>query len=421
MSDSTMATPSGLAFETRELAGASASVSAIVSNLPTPRRQYWAAVLAVAFSAAVFCTTEFMPVGLLRYIAQGLSVSEGAAGWMVSAPGLLAALAAPLLTVLAGRLDRRVVLWGLGTLLVLANLIAALAPSFAVLVLGRVLFGIGLGGFWAIGAGIGGRLVDAPAAPKATAVIFAGVSVGMLVGGAAGAWIGEHWGWRAAFGYTTALSVAALIATLACLPPLRVTERVKVSALWRILATRGGRLGLLVMMIALVGQFAAYTYITPFLAHETKLAGTLIPLVLFGYTLVGTAGNFVAGAMAGRAARATLMAAIAMIALPLLALQAGVASIVVLLWLLAVWGLGYGAMPVALQVWIDKVSQGAGEAGMALFVMNFQLSIALGAWAGGRLVDGAGIPLTLRVAGTLALAALLMLWRLGGRSGASAA
>ncbi|WP_180862936.1 MFS transporter [Cupriavidus pauculus] len=404
-----MSTPAGLALDTQgTLAGA--------SDVPAPRRQHWAAVLAVAFSAAVFCTTEFMPVGLLRYIAQGLSVSEGAAGWMVSAPGLLAALAAPLVTVLAGRLDRRIVLWALGVLLVLANLTAALAPSFAVLVLGRVLFGVGLGGFWAIGAGIGSRLVEPAAAPKATSVIFAGVSVGMLVGGAAGAWIGEHWGWRAAFGLTTALSVAALLATLACLPPLRVTQRVKVASLWRIVATPAGRLGLLVMMIALIGQFAAYTYITPFLAHEVKLAGTLIPLVLFGYTLVGAAGNFVAGAFAGRAARATLMVAIAMIALPLGGLQAGVAHLVPVLLLLAVWGLGYGAMPVALQVWIDKVSEGAGEAGMALFVMNFQLSIALGAWAGGWLVDSAGIAHTLRVASGLVLAALLLLWRLAGRS-----
>ena len=67
----------------------------------------WLAVFSVALSATVFCTTEFLPVGLLRYISEGLGVSAGAAGAMVTAPGLLAAIAAPVLTVMAGRLDRR--------------------------------------------------------------------------------------------------------------------------------------------------------------------------------------------------------------------------------------------------------------------------------------------------------------------------
>ncbi|WP_028213677.1 MFS transporter [Paraburkholderia mimosarum] len=83
-----------------------------------PRTRNWLAVLSVALSATVFCTTEFLPVGLLRYISQGLGVSEGTAGIMVTAPGLLAAIAAPFLTVAVGRFDRRRVLLGLGLLLV---------------------------------------------------------------------------------------------------------------------------------------------------------------------------------------------------------------------------------------------------------------------------------------------------------------
>ncbi|WP_354679257.1 MFS transporter [Cupriavidus plantarum] len=390
-----------------------ATSSAAIGGLH-PQRQHWAAVFAIAFTASVFCTTEFMPVGLLRYIALGLSVSEGAAGWTVSAPGLLAALAAPAITLLAGRLDRRWLLGMLGMLLVLSNLTAALAPSFAVLVLARVMFGVGLGGFWAIGAGLGARLVDAESAPRATAIIFAGVSAGMLVGGAAGALIGELWHWRAAFWLTAALSLAALAATMACLPPLRVAERVSPSSLLAFLRGRQSRVGLLVMAIALIGQFAAYTYVTPFLSHVAGFGGTAISSLLFGYTLVGMAGNFVAGAHAGHRTRATLLTAIGAIALSVLPLAFASAHPAAVLALMTVWGIAYGAMPVALQVWMAKASaqsqhEAGHEAGMALFVTNFQLSIAMGAWMGGQLVDRAGVGDALTLAGGAVLLAFATL------------
>lgn len=73
---------------------------------------------------------------------------------------------------------------------------------------------------------MGERLVRKEAAPRATAIIFAGVSIGMLVGGAAGALIGELWHWRAAFGLTAALAAVALAIQLATLPPMAVNQHV---------------------------------------------------------------------------------------------------------------------------------------------------------------------------------------------------
>ena len=143
------------------------------STTQPARTPNWLSVFSVALSATVFCTTEFLPVGLLRYISEGLHVTEGDAGFMVTAPGLLAAVAAPLLTVAVGRRDRRRVLQGLGVLLVVSNLMAMLAPDFPTLIAARALFGFGIGGFWAIGAGLGARLVPEEHVGKATSMIFA--------------------------------------------------------------------------------------------------------------------------------------------------------------------------------------------------------------------------------------------------------
>lgn len=365
----------------------------------------WAAVWSVALSAAVFCTTEFLPVGILRYISEGLNVSEGTAGIMVSAPGLLAAIAAPALTVAVGTRDRRLVLWALGALLVASNILGMLAPDFGVLIAARVLFGIGLGGFWAIGAGLGGRLV--PENPgRATAIIFAGVSVGMLVGGPAGALIGDLVGWRAAFGGALLLSILSLAAQLVLLPPLHVTQRVRPRDLLGILATREGRVGLIAMFLVLSGQFGTYTYITPFLAQVSGFDGTHISSILLGYTLIGLLGNFLGGAGAGRDLKLTFLAAILFFAVPVLLLPLLGAWKLGTVALLAVWGLAYGAMPIALQMWMVKAAPDVHEGGMALFVANFQISIALGSLGGGFVVDRLGLADAMVSGGTVALLAL---------------
>ncbi|MCC8395390.1 MFS transporter [Paraburkholderia sp. MMS20-SJTR3] len=385
------------------------------TSIEPPRTRNWLAVVSVALSATVFCTTEFLPVGLLRYISQGLHVSDGAAGIMVSAPGLLAAIAAPLLTVAVGRFDRRRVLLGLGLLLVISNLLAMLAPNFAILVVARALFGFAIGGFWAISVGLGARLVQQEHVGQATSLIFAGVSLGMLIGGPAGALIGELAGWRAAFGAALALSIAALLAQWVSLPSLHVSHRVAARDLLGIFGTRAARIGLIAMTLVLCGQFATYTYITPFLATVSGFGGKVISSLLLGYTVVGLAGNFIGGSAAQRNVKTTLIASILFIAVPLAMLPVLGASRPSVLVALAVWGTAYGALPVALQMWMAQATREVREGGMALFVANFQISIALGSFLGGRIVDGFGLFNAMFFGVGLAVVSILTLALTGGR------
>jgi predicted MFS family arabinose efflux permease len=378
------------------------------------RTRNWLAILSVALSATVFCTTEFLPVGLLRYISQGLSVTEGTAGIMVTAPGLLAAIAAPLLTVAVGRFDRRRVLLGLGLLLVISNLTAMLAPNFAVLVVARAMFGFGIGGFWAISVGLGSRLVPEEHVGRATSMIFAGVSLGMLIGGPAGALIADLAGWRAAFGAALALSIAALLAQWVSLPSLHVEHRVSTRDLLGIFGTRAARIGLITMTLALCGHFATYTYITPFLATVSGFGGKVISLLLLGYTFIGLLGNFIGGSSGQRNVRMTLIASILFIALPLAVLPVLGTSRTWVLVALAAWGIAYGALPVALQMWMAQATREVREGGMALFVANFQISIALGSFVGGRILDGFGLFNAMYFGLGLAVVSILTLALTGG-------
>ena len=158
----------------------------------------WLAVLSVSLGAFVVVTSEFLPIGLLTNIADGLKISPGTAGLMVSIPGIVAAIAAPVMMIFAGKVDRRVLVLSLIALLAGSNVIAAVAPNFGVMLLARVLFGISLGGFWTIAVTLGGRLVPKSSMARATTIIMAGISIATVAGVPVGKVIADFSSWRIA-------------------------------------------------------------------------------------------------------------------------------------------------------------------------------------------------------------------------------
>jgi predicted MFS family arabinose efflux permease len=78
--------------------------------------------------------------------------------------------------------------------------------------------------------------------------------------------------------------------------------------------------------------------------------------------------------------------------------------------LLIVWGLAYGGVSVGLQTWMIKAAPKAVETASALWVAVFNLSIGLGALAGGVIVDALTLQGVLWLGGACALAAALAVW-----------
>src|SRR5215213_4806359 len=134
----------------------------------------WVAVVAVAIGTFTVVTVENLPMGLLTSIAGGLHVSAGQVGLMVTVSGLVAAVTAAVLPVAIRRLDRRLVLVGLIALMLGANLLVAIAPSYGIALGARFLMGISIGGFWSLAAGLAVRLVPAEHVARGTSIIFLG-------------------------------------------------------------------------------------------------------------------------------------------------------------------------------------------------------------------------------------------------------
>ncbi|MGW4469941.1 MFS transporter [Nonomuraea sp. NPDC004354] len=371
----------------------------------------WLAVAAVALGIFSLMTSELLPVGLLTPISADLRVSEGAAGLMVTVPGLVAAIAAPLLTVAAGRIDRRVMLVTLIGLMGLANLAGAVAPDFAVVLAARLAVGVSVGGFWAVAGGLALRLVPERHVARATAVIFGGVSTASVAGVPAGTLAGELGGWRLAFGAVGILGLVALACLVLLVPALPATRTITFGELPRLLRVRAVRVGVALTLLLITGHFAAYTFVRPVLQEISGIDPDLISLLLLGYGVAGIAGNFLAGARAARRPRGTLLAiTLALTATTaLLAAYGGTPAAGIAL--LVVWGLAYGGVSVSLQSWMLKAAPQATEAASSLLVATFNLSIALGALLGGLAVDRLGTVAALWLAAAVLLSAFAVTTR----------
>ena len=383
------------------------SASSPAHAAPVPRHPWWA-VSAVGLATFAVDTTEMLPVALLTPIAVDVGSYTGPAGLMISLPALLAALFAPLVVIVAGGIDRRRILCALLGLLMVANIASALAPGIAWLLAARVLVGFCMGGIWAIAGGLAARLVQAHRIGLATSIIFGGVAAASVLGVPLGALIGDALGWRFAFAAMALFSAAILLLHLAVLPALPVAASVRLAQFVQLLGHRGLQRGLCLTLLLVAGHFIAFTYVRPLLTLQSGVDPAWIGALLFAYGMAGIAGNFIAGPLAARHPRGVLLAiACGLLLTPLLFLWLGstpTGGVVVLL----LWGLAYGGVSVGLMSWMMRAAPHAMEIATALYVGVFNVGIALGAWGGGRFLDGIGLHANLWVAAVFAAGAVLM-------------
>ncbi|MEU5429585.1 MFS transporter [Streptomyces olivoreticuli] len=368
----------------------------------------WLAVVAVAAGTFTVVTSEMLPVGLLTPIGDALDVSEGTAGLTLTVTGIVGALSAPLVTSAVGRLDRRLVLCALMALLTAANVLAAWSPNFAVMMVARVLIGIGMGGVWSLAGGLAVRLVPAKSAGPATSMVFSGIAVASVLGVPAGTYIGEWAGWREAFLAIAGLALVVTLAMAVLLPPLPAEQAVGLGGVMRLFGNPKVATGLAVVALLVCGHFAAYTYVRPVLEDVSGVKASLIGTLLLVYGIAGVAGNFLAGSRVGKTIKGTLLTISAVLAVSVLLVpKLGVSTLGALI-LLAVWGISYGGVSVSTQTWLSTAAPEAREGVTSLFVGVFNGAIAVGATAGGLMVDGYGTESVMWLGGALAIGALLV-------------
>ncbi|MTW11125.1 MFS transporter [Pseudoduganella eburnea] len=384
--------------------------TAITTAAPPPARAAWGAVLAMSLGAFALVASEFMPVSLLTPIAADLHITEGQAGQAISISGAFALLASLVISSLASRMDRKLLLLSMSLLMMVSGAVVAFAPNYLVFMSGRALIGIAIGGFWSISAATAMRLVPEDLVPRALAIVNGGNALATVIAAPLGSFLGASIGWRGAFFCVVPVAALAFGWKFTSLPAMRTEAGQGSGKQFRLLARPVVGWGILAVSLFFMGQFALFTYLRPFLESATQLNVSGLSLMLLMMGVSGFAGTTLIGAFVGKGLYRTLtVIPLLMAAIAVLLVAFGGERIPVML-LLAAWGLFGTSAPVGWWTWLARTLPDDAEAGGGLIVAVVQLAIMLGATAGGLLFDVSGYQATFFMSAALLLAAAATAW-----------
>ncbi|MER5499394.1 MULTISPECIES: Cmx/CmrA family chloramphenicol efflux MFS transporter [unclassified Streptomyces] len=381
------------------------------------------AVYVLGLSVFALGTSEFMLSGLLPPIADDMDVSIPRAGLLISAFAIGMVIGAPLLAVATLRLPRRTTLITLISVFGLGQVAGALAPTYEVLFVSRVVSAFACAGFWAVGAAVAIAMVPVNARARAMAVMIGGLSIANVLGVPLGAFLGENFGWRSAFWAVGAASAVALVGVTTLIPRIPLPEqRPRIRQELGIYRDRQVWLSIVVTALAAGGVFCAFSYLAPLLTDVAGLDSGWVPTVLALFGIGALVGTTIGGRVADAHLFGVLMSGVAASTVLLVALALFASYQVAAVGLSFLLGLSSFYTAPALNARMFNVAGAAPTLAGATTTAAFNLGNTGGPWLGGAVIDAdfgfaatawAGAAMTV-----VALAAVVLSLRLqgGGRS-----
>jgi DHA1 family inner membrane transport protein len=374
------------------------------------------ALLALAIASFCIGTSEFVIMGLLPDLARDLGVTIPQAGLLVTGYALGVVFGGPLIAAAVVNVPRKPALIGMASMFVLGNLLCALAPNYAILMLARVVTAFCHGSFFGISSVVAADIVAPGKRAQAIALVFGGLTLANVLGVPFGTALGNTFGWRSTFFAVTIIGVVATIA-IALLVPREIPMRpANLRGEMRALVDVQVVLPMATSVFASASLFSVFTYITPLLERVAGMSPTMVTYAL----LVFGAGLTVGNALGGRLADWKLMPSLIGVGCALITLLVVFAfaehAIIAAFALLFIWGILAFALVPLLQLRIVDAAAAAPNLASTFNQGAFNLGNASGAWLGGVAlkagVDYARLPWLGAGLAAVALATMMIMARL---------
>ncbi|WP_054025667.1 MFS transporter [Bacillus sp. FJAT-28004] len=371
------------------------------------------ALLALAISAFAIGTTEFISVGLLPLISEDLNISVTTSALTVTLYALGVTFGAPILTSLTSNIPRKTLLFWIMIVFIAGNSLAAIASGVGILLTARVISALAHGVFMSIGSTIAADLVPENRRASAIAIMFSGLTVATVTGVPLGTWIGQNWGWRAAFVGIVVIGIIAFIANMILIPsdlrkgtrtPLR--EQVKLVTNGRLL------LAFAITAIGYGGTFVVFTYLSPLLHDITGFKESTVAAILLVYGIAIAIGNVIGGKAANKKPITALFYMFILQAIILFILTFTAPFKVAGLITIFLMGLFAFMNVPGLQVHVvmlaERYAPKAVDVASAVNIAAFNAGIAIGAYLGGVVTDSIGLIHTAWVGALMVVGAVIL-------------
>ncbi|WP_373960055.1 MFS transporter [Vibrio gigantis] len=345
--------------------------------------QVWILTLA-AFAIG---TAEFVIAGILPQIATSLSITEGQAGYLISAYALAIVIGGPILTIYLARFNKKMVLIGLMALFIIGNVLSALAPSYPLLLASRVIAGLVQGPFYGIGAVVATNLVSEKMAGRAVGQMFAGLTLANVLGVPAGTWVSLQFGWHTTFFTVAALGTIAMISILTSIKSTGHSEAKDIKT--QLLAFKNPMLliSLAITAFAWSGFMTLYGYLAPIAMHITGYSQESVTWIL---VVVGV-GLIIGNTLGGRSSdknlgKASMFWAVAMIA-SLVVVGLVIDNKILFVAAAFIFGIASFANVPAMQLRVMNHGGEGQELAATANISAFNLANAFGGFLGGMVLD----------------------------------
>jgi predicted MFS family arabinose efflux permease len=358
-------------------------------------------------------TAEFMVAGMMPALAQAFSTSLAQVGNLIAFYALGMALGGPPVTLvcLSRGVSNKRALVALLLVYVAAGALAAVAPSYGVLALARVIMGVASAVCIGLCMTLCAELVPLAARGKAISIVLAGLMLSPVAGVPLTTWVEHAYGWRASSWLVVVLASICTALAAIRLPDTSASNPPVLSKQWAALHNRELWGAYITSGLIIGATFAAFSYCTPILIQVVGIEPAHVAPLLALYGVANLLGNMIVGRLADRYTLATLGWGLGVMVVAL----SGFALAGDQLWLSLACFLALGLTGVALNpAMVARVMRAAEPGALvnALHTSVITAGLALGSWAGGAAIDsGYGLSAPLWVGAGLALLGLLSLWR----------
>lgn len=362
----------------------------------------WSSLLLLSAGIFVAVTSEFLPIGLLPQLTAELGISEAQVGLLITVfAGTVVVATAPL-THATRAVPRKGLLVVLLAVFAVANLVAALAPSYEVLLTSRVIGGAAHGVFWAVVTPYAARLVPPERLASAVAIATSGATVATVAGVPLGTLLGSAVGWRASFAVIAGLVVVIAALIIAVLPPVEHLADARDFAYVAGRRSRDATLAPVLVLCATVvlvtlGHATFYTYIAAWVIEVAGFDAGAVAGILLLFGAAGALGVVMAGVLGDRLPRVLLPVLLVGVGLSVAGLAAAASAPLAVIVLIVLWSAFLGGVPVIFQArLLQTASPALRDIAAAWLTVAFNVGIGGGALLGGLVIGAwslAALPL----------------------------
>ncbi|KRM11740.1 MFS transporter [Paucilactobacillus suebicus] len=373
-------------------------------------------LLALAISAFAIGSTEFISVGVMPLIIKAFGISLSTAGLTVSMYAAGVMIGAPLLTTITAKIERKKLIMMIMMIFIFGNFVTAVAPTFQVLLAGRVIAALAHGLFMTVATVIAASVVPMDKRASAIATMFTGLTVATVTGVPLGTFIGDHASWRMSFVTIVIIGIIGLIADILLVPKeLPMPAPTRRGSLVRIFRQPAILMSLLLTAIGYGASFPVYTFLTTIL-NKQGWDTSLVVILLIVYGVAVAIGNTLGGRLADTHTLRALFMMFFTLMIIMIAMLFMLNNHVMGLLLIILMGLLAFMNVPGLQLYTmqatEKYLPADVQMSSALNISAFNIGIMIGSSAGGQIATHAGLMITPIGGVVMALLALILVFGL---------